>query len=181
MPLAALAVLLGVAITTDIRSRRIANKLVVSGIALAAVAHIASQLAGSPPLSGPQLWAPVAGLFVGGLAMLPLYLLRACGAGDVKLMAMVGAFIGAPTALLATLYTLIAGGLLSLLFMLGRGVARQVLANVRFILTDWMLRMRGGQGAQLPPLSNTAARLPYGVAIATGTAAALWQRLQPFA
>ena len=95
------------------------------------------------------------------------------GAGDVKLMAMVGAFIGAPAVLVATLYTLLAGGVLSLLFMLGRGVAAQALANVRFILTDWALRAANGQGARLAPLETTAARLPYGVAIALGTGAAL--------
>jgi prepilin peptidase CpaA len=105
--------------------------------------------------------------------MLPLYLLRATGAGDVKLMAMVGAFIGPTAVLSAVLYTLIAGGLLSLVFMLFRGVAAQTLNNIRYMLTDWRLGVSSGQGLRLPPLQTTAARLPYAVAIALGTAAAL--------
>ncbi len=40
------------------------------------------------------LWKALAGLGLGLLIMLPLYMLRALGAGDVKLMAMVGAFLG---------------------------------------------------------------------------------------
>jgi prepilin peptidase CpaA len=99
--------------------------------------------------------------------------MRACGAGDVKLMAMVGAFVGAATVLHAALYTLILGGVLSLVFMMIQGVAAQVLANVRFLLTDWMLKLRNGQGAQLAPLAVTAARLPYAVAIASGSLVAL--------
>lgn len=104
---------------------------------------------------------------------MPLYLLRACGAGDVKLIAMVGSFIGAPAVLTAALYTLLAGGLLSLVFMLGRGVAAQTLANVRFMLTHWMVRAQTGEGVRFEPLQNTAARLPYAVAISLGTLAAL--------
>jgi len=94
-------------------------------------------------------------------------------------MAMVGAFVGVQTVLTAALYTLLAGGLLSLVFMLGRGVAAQALANVRFLLTDWALRASTGQGARLAPLHTTAARLPYAVAIALGTGAALLWPLAP--
>jgi prepilin peptidase CpaA len=127
----------------------------------------------TPPLAGAAWWAPLAGLGAGLALMLPLHLLRAMGAGDVKLMAMVGAFIGPGAVLTATLYTLLAGGLLSLAFMLGRGVAAQTVANIRFMLTDWAVRAGSGQGARLAPLQATAARLPYAVAIALGTGAAL--------
>ena len=88
-------------------------------------------------------------------------------------MALVGACLGAQPVLTATLYTLLAGGLLSIMFMLGGGVAAQTIANVRFMLTDWALRLSTGQGARLAPLQTTAARLPYAVAIALGTGAAL--------
>jgi prepilin peptidase CpaA len=170
----ALAVLLLAAVVMDLRSRRIPNRLVLAGLALAGVADAAALLTGAPPLAGPAWWAPLAGMLVGGAAPLPLYLLRACGAGDVKLMAMVGAFLGAPTVLRAVLFTLIAGGVLSLVFMLARGVAAQVWTNVRFLLTDWLLRLRsGGQGIAVAPLATTAARLPYGVAISAGTLIAM--------
>lgn len=168
-----LVALLAGAVVVDLRSRRIPNRLVLIGIALAFIAHAIALGTGSVPLAGPAWWSPLAGLLSGFALLMPLNLLRATGAGDVKLMAMVGAFVGAPAVLVATLYTLLAGGLLSLVFMLGRGVAAQTLANVRFLLTDWALRLGTGQGARLAPLQTTAARLPYAVAIALGTGAAL--------
>jgi prepilin peptidase CpaA len=170
----ALAVLLLTAVVMDLRSRRIPNRLVLTGLGLATVAHTAALATGASPMAGPAWWSPLGGLLTGGFALMPLYLLRACGAGDVKLMAMAGAFLGAPTALRAVLFTLLAGGALSLVFMLGRGVAAQAFANLRFMLTDWVLRVRGGgQGLALAPLATTAARLPYGVAISAGTLLAL--------
>lgn len=171
--LVALALVIAVAVVTDLRSRRIPNVLVLSGIAAALLSHAAIWLAGSPALAGTALWSPLAGLATGFAFLLPLHLLRAMGAGDVKLMAMVGAFVGPGTVVTATLYTLLAGGLLSLVFMLGRGVAAQTLSNLRCLLTDWAVRAGSGQGARLPPLQTTAARLPYALAIALGTAASL--------
>lgn len=168
-----LALLLFVAVVTDVRSRRIPNALVARGIAVAVAAHAVFLLMGSLPLAGSAWWAPLVGLLAGGGASLPLYLLRACGAGDVKLLAMVGAFVGPATALEAVLYTLLAGGLLALLFMLRPGVGRQAARNLQFLLTSVAQRAAVGQGPRLEPLAHTAARLPYAVAISLGTAASL--------
>lgn len=173
-----LLALLLAAVATDLRSRRIPNTLVLAGIALALMAHGLALSGIGQPLAGATWWAPLAGLATGLAALMPLYLLRALGAGDVKLMAMVGAFVGAPTVLTATLYTLLAGGLLSLAMMLGQGVAARTFANVRFALTDWAMRLRSGHGAftlGATPLETTAARLPYALAITAGTVAALVQ------
>jgi prepilin peptidase CpaA len=170
----ALAALLLGAVVTDLRSRRIPNRLILTGLTLAAMVHATGLMTGAPPLAGNAWWSPLAGLLVGGVALMPLYVLRACGAGDVKLMAMAGAFLGAPAALRAVLFTLLAGGLLSIVFMLGRGVAAQAWTNLRFLLTDWLLRVRGGgQSIALAPLPTTAARLPYGLAISAGALLAL--------
>jgi prepilin peptidase CpaA len=169
-----LAALLVIAVMVDLRARRIPNRIVLVGMGLAIVLHTLAMLTASPSLAGREWWAPLAGLATGFALLMPLHLMQAMGAGDVKLMAMVGTFIGASATLTAALYTLIAGGLLSLAYMFGRGVASQTLANVRFMLTDWALRASTGQGARFAPLHTTAARLPYGVAIAVGTAASLF-------
>ena len=172
--------LLVAAVITDLRSRRVPNALILAGIATACIAHTVLISKGLTSLAGPTWWAPLAGLLTGLATLMPLYLLRATGAGDVKLMGMVGAFIGTQAVLNAALYTLLAGGLLSLVFMLGRGVAAQALSNVRFLLTDWGVRASTGQGIRLAPLQSTAARLPYAVAIALGTGAALiWPLFTP--
>ena len=169
----ALAVLMGCSIASDIKSRRIPNAIVLLGIGIAVSVQGIAVVSGMTSWAGDAWWSPLAGLVTGLALLMPMYLLRATGAGDVKLMAMVGAFIGAPAVVSATLYTLLAGGLLSLLFMFGRGVAVQTLSNVRFLLTDLVHRASTGQGARLAPLQVTAARLPYAIAIALGTAAAL--------
>lgn len=174
-----LAMLLCAAVVTDLRSRRIPNILVLTGLVMAFSLHMLALMGGTAALAGPQWWAPLAGCAAGLAALMPLHLMRACGAGDVKLLAMVGAFVGTPAVLTAALYTLLAGGLLSVLFMFGRGVAAQTLTNVRVLLADWRLQARGGRVAPLAPLERTAVRLPYAVAIATGTAAALvWPLVQ---
>lgn len=176
-PALLLALLMG-AVSTDLHARRIPNALVLSGTTLALAVHTLSLAGSHPPLAGPAWWAPLAGLAAGLAALMPLYLLRAMGAGDVKLMAMVGAFVGAPTVLMAALYTLLAGGLLSLAMMFGQGVAARTLAHVRSVLTEWAMHLRSRPGSftlGAAPLQTTAARLPYAVAIAMGTVAALTQ------
>lgn len=168
-----LTLLLVMAVIHDMRARRIPNLLVLIGIALAVGLHALALAMGSASLTGQSWWSPLAGLFTGLASLMPLYLLRATGAGDVKLMGMVGAFIGTQPVLAATFYTFLAGGLLSLAFMLRPGVARQALVNVRFLVSDWVLRTNTGQGLRLAPLKSTAARLPYAIAIALGTGMAL--------
>ena len=54
------------------------------------------------------------GLFVGLAVFFPLFALGAMGAGDVKLMAAVGAWIGAKPILYVALYGSVAGGVLAL-------------------------------------------------------------------
>jgi prepilin peptidase CpaA len=176
--LSALALLLCSAVASDWRAQRIPNRLVLAGLALAFGLHGAAALSGQTALAGPHLWSPLAGLLAGGGLLLPLYLLRACGAGDVKLMAMVGAFVGAPTALAAAIYAMAAGDLLALALLLWRGAATQAFTNLRFMLFEWSTRAGGGQGLRLAPLHNSAARLPYALAIGAGTLIALLPTLR---
>ena len=81
----------------DIHARRIPNWLVVIGLGAGLVVQCALHGA----IDGMQLWG--GGLLVGGAVLLPGYLLRMMGAGDVKLMAAVGCFCGASGAFDAAL------------------------------------------------------------------------------
>jgi len=173
MTCALLVALLLSAAVSDLRSRRVSNRLVMTGMLLALAAHAWAFAMNAPPLAGHAAWAPIAGLATGFALLLPFYVLGAMSAGDVKLMAMVGAFLGVQSVMLAALCTFLAGGLLSLATMVARGVTLKTLANARFLLVDWFLQAGSGQGARLSPLQTTAARLPYAVAIALGTGAAL--------
>jgi prepilin peptidase CpaA len=85
-----LLVLLAAAAVCDYRTFRIPNLITGGGIAFALVYNSVV----TPEWHADWSWAP-AGMLLGFGAMLPMYAIRAMGAGDVKLMAMVGAFLGA--------------------------------------------------------------------------------------
>ncbi len=145
----------------DIKSRRISNWLVLSGLIASLGSHI---------MFGNDIFAMWGLGFLAGLGMfLPLHLLRAMGAGDVKLMAMVGAFLGPVSIVGVVLMTLIAGGALAIAVTLWSGTLRHTLKNIRFMLTHTLFNTLHGGGLQIeaPPVS--ACNLPYAVAIAAGT------------
>ena len=124
----------------------------------------ASQLPG-----GLGFLSAIGGLAIGLVVMLPMYLLRAMGAGDVKLMAMVGAFLGPEDVLGAILATFVAGGVLSLAYAWKIGVLRRTLQNIRFILYSGAVKIAGGSVPTLEDAPETAGKFPYAVAIAVGT------------
>ncbi len=169
-----LALLLAGAVWHDVRSRRIPNKLVLAGMLAGLALHtLLPTGAGffSPDPGGLGLLGSLAGLGLGFGLLLPAWLLRAMGAGDVKLMAMVGAFLGAEGALAAVLLTMVAGGVMAIAAALWSGALTQVLANVRFMLTHSMIKAMSGSGVSLEAPAVATGRLPYAVAIATGTLA----------
>ena len=173
LSLLALVALVVTAVVCDLRSRRIPNALVASGIALGlfiqTVAPSGGGLFGHPAGALGLLPALLGGLLGLGL-FLPLYALRAMGAGDVKLLAMIGVWLGAPAVGYAALWTMVAGGVLSLSWALGTGVLRHVIANLRdMFLASWV-RLQAGAGVAVAAPTSATGRLPYAVAIACGTA-----------
>src|SRR5215472_16329794 len=90
------------AAVADLRCHRIPNTITVQ----AALLGVAVSLLASGSMGAVQ---SVAGLVVGLATFLPFYLLRGFGAGDVKAMAAVGAFLGPKGVLLAAAFTLILG------------------------------------------------------------------------
>lgn len=157
-----LAAHLAAAVYWDLKARRIPNKVVLSGL-LAALAFHAF-------VSG---WGGLGAAFIGALTgllvLLPINLLRLMGAGDVKLMAMAGAFgASAQAALWMVLYTLLAGGLLVLLYAARYQVRDKLFINL-FIMLKLGPSELDGRGTGDVTKLQPAARLPYAVAIACGS------------
>jgi len=160
-----LALLLATAAISDYRSQRIPNWLVLAGALFGVICNTVM-----PPSPHDTLLFPLAGLGLGLLLFLPLYLLRAMGAGDVKLLAMVGSFLGPEDTFYAALASMVAGGVLAILFVLARGTAPRVLQNLTAIFQSGLVDAVGGSVPSLRiAASASAGRLPYGIAIATGT------------
>lgn len=162
-----LVVLLVTAAVVDWRTFRIPNWLTLGGACVA--------LAMAPFFSKPAhtglLWA-LAGLATGLVVMLPLYAVKVMGAGDVKLMAMAGAFLGLPDTLYAVLFTFITGGIAAVAYAVFHQASRRMAANVRDIVQSLAFAAIAGK-APGPGLVKAASigRLPYGVSIAFGTIA----------
>ncbi|MGH8772717.1 MAG: A24 family peptidase [Burkholderiales bacterium] len=156
----------------DLKSHRIPNWLVAGGTVIALVLH-SVLLAGFGFISAAPGALGLLGSLKGsglGLALfLPFYMLRLMGAGDVKLMAMVGAFLGIPDILWAMLATFLAGGVLTVVIGLARGVLKQTFHNIVFMVNISAIKVQTGSLPSFDEAPKTAAKLPYGVAIALGT------------
>ena len=172
---ALLAVLLAAAVF-DVLYRRIPNWLTVGGVVLG----IAMNAVIGPPLAG--IGFALAGLGVAFGIYVLLYALRAMGAGDVKLMAAVGALVGWERWFGIFFITALIGGTMALILVVARGRLKRTLFNLGFILSE-MKSLRPAYLAreELDVRSKKALGLPHGAVIAVSTVfyLALCVRLKP--
>jgi prepilin peptidase CpaA len=113
--------------------------------------------------------AALAGAGVGLACLLPLYLGKGMGAGDVKLMGAVGAFLGPANAFFAAALALAAGAVLAAAFVVWR------LAESRAVLQTGSAGQGPTAGASSAAISIIRKeRFPYAVAIGFGAIATLW-------
>lgn len=170
--LTGLALLLAVAVWRDIQSHRIPNRLVLSGLLLGLTCNGLLPLLAQAPIAqvGTLGWTDsLLGALAGLAVLLPMYLLRALGAGDVKLLAMVGAFIGPQAVLGAALGTLVAGGVLALAAALRWRVVGLMLGNVKTMVQSGVVQLGAGEAPRMVQPGASAGQLPYAIAIAAGT------------
>lgn len=152
--------LLAGAVCVDLRSRRIPNALTLAGAAAGIALSLAPGGIGGREALG--------GMAIGLGALLPMYVLRALGAGDVKLMAAVGSFLGAGAMPAALAATFIAGGLMSLGYAASRARLRPLLANLRDMLCAAFWRLACGEAPCVDAARASVGRMPYALAIAAG-------------
>ena len=158
-----LAAVLGTACITDSLQCRIPNWL--NGSALLAGLITNTILSG---FSG--LIFALLGIVTGFLCFIPGYLFKKrLGAGDVKLMAAVGAFLGWKSTLMAAALAIVSGGVLALIYLAFKG---QFFSNIKRYVMSVFLRTY-----LAPDKTEVAAqRFPYAIAITTGVVAQFWYR-----
>jgi len=156
----------------DLRWRRIPNWLVAAGMllglglnALLADFSIFGAVAGA----GGWLGA-LKGFGVAFAVYFPLYLLRAMGAGDVKLMMAIGAIAGWRNWFVIFVITGVAGGVIAICVLLWRKRVKKTMWNVGFLLNRvFHLQAPYMSNEELDVRSPKSARLPHALSIATGT------------
>lgn len=146
---------------TDVRDRRIPNRItypaMIAGLVLQTVMH-----------GWRGILLGLAGGFLFGGVFLLFHLVRAMGAGDVKLAAALGCMIGPAASWQVMFFTAVAGGVMAVVVMLATGRTLQTLRN-----TLAVAGFHARHGLRAHPVVNldnpTAVRLPYGLAFAAGT------------
>jgi prepilin peptidase CpaA len=165
-----LLLLVLLAAINDLVSRRIPNYLLLAGW----LSVVPLQLMSAAPAGA--LAASLGGGLTGFAIFLPLYLLRGMAAGDVKLMATVGAFVGPADAFSIAVLSWCAGGVMALLIIVAKGRVRAAFANVGDLLRPLLMRAARMPAADQPMRQPSVGSMPYGLAIGLGTVAVLLGR-----
>jgi len=148
----------------DAASRRIPN-------AVCAATAASGVLFAATGISRISLASSLVGMTLGFALMLPGYLFRSTGAGDVKLFAAAGAVLGAAKILSAFLFVAIAGGMLAVAIAWGRGRLARTVRQ-----TAWLCGHPSEAKAAIEsPREHN--RFPYGPAIAAGCVMAAFKPL----
>jgi Flp pilus assembly protein protease CpaA len=151
--------MLAVAVYMDVTRHRIPNKLNLIGLCTALV--LQSVMGGVPGLT-----AGLLGGLAGFACFAPFYVLRGMGAGDVKLLAAVGTFLGPVGAAYAAMFSLVAGGVGAIGYVLWRAV--------RACVNSWAHEGSSAVGASAFVAVRLARRdrLPFALPIAAGSLSA---------
>jgi prepilin peptidase CpaA len=168
-PVAAVVLVVAfIACVTDVRTRRIPNALTFGAAALAILFHLTA--------SGlPGLQTALLGWLVGLVVFLPFFLLGGMGAGDVKLLAALGAWLGPGDAFWLAIYASLAGGVMGLVVALARGYLATALRNLKNLLVFWWyVGPRPMDSVTLD--GGTGPRLAYALPMFVGTMVTVWLR-----
>jgi prepilin peptidase CpaA len=155
-----------VAAAWDVRTRRIPNALSFGAAAAAIAAH--GFVAGTAGAG----WS-LAGWLAGVALFLPFFALGGMGAGDVKLLAALGAWLGPSATIWIALFSTIAGGVIGLAVAIGFGYLTQAFANIAWMVTFW--RSEGPRPVpEMTLATHRGPRLAYAIPVLAGLVVTLW-------
>jgi prepilin peptidase CpaA len=153
----------------DLRTRRIPNALTL-GAALSAMAFSGAGLGAS------GLMTAAGGWLLGVVLFFPFFALGGMGAGDVKLLGAIGAWLGPQAVLYVALYSAMAGGVFAVAVALRAGYLRQALGNLSRLAHFWMtVGLKPAEGLTLTT-EHRSPRLAYAVPMLAGLLVTLWLR-----
>jgi prepilin peptidase CpaA len=155
-----------IACVTDVRSRRIPNVLTFGGAAAGLMFHAAFP-------TGSGLLPAAEGWLAGAVVLFIPFALGGLGAGDVKLLAALGAWLGPSEIIRAAMYAALAGGVLALVVALARGYLRTALSNIWLLLSHWSVAGIGPVH-ELSLEGSTGPRLAYAIPIFVGLVVTVW-------
>ncbi|MDV2581346.1 A24 family peptidase [Alkalibacillus haloalkaliphilus] len=154
-----LLIVLLICLVTDLKERKIYNKILLPSFVAALLLN--SFFYGLSGLSDALL-----GSLIGFAILLIPYLMGGMGAGDVKLLAVIGAFQGPMFVVATAIYMALLGGLVGLgMIIFRKGLIQRVRGMFRAILN-----MRYGIKPKCQQ-STLKMTFPYGVAIVGGAVA----------
>ncbi|MEQ6375430.1 prepilin peptidase [Bacillaceae bacterium S4-13-56] len=151
-------IILLVCFITDIKSRKIYNVVLLPGLILS--------LASNVYLDGWQrLGSSLLGLLVGMAILFIPFAMGGMGAGDVKLLGLIGAWKGVFFVLTTALYMALVGGLLAILVILFQKGAKE---RLRGIMYFFIFLFQGKIRTDFIKTKVSQITYPYGVAIVIG-------------
>jgi prepilin peptidase CpaA len=149
---------LAICLVTDLEERKIYNKVIFPSL----LVTIALQFAYGG-LAGLKL--SLLGFIIGLIILIIPFLLGGMGAGDVKLLALIGAVKGSTFVLNTAIYMALLGGAIALLVIIFQ---KQTISLIK-ILFFWIVSLFSGVKYKLEfPTSFFSKKYPYGVAIVGG-------------
>ena len=155
-----IALVVGTAIITDLRWRRIPNSLTLPAVVTALIIRLAFQ-------GWPGLGLALGGALIAPIVLLLLHFGRGLGMGDLKLAAAVGAFFGPVPAVVAMFASAIIGGLLAMALLMQRGQLLRELTGLFLVGLPFLKGKKATDPAADTPDGVTT--MPYGVAIGIGS------------
>lgn len=160
-----LILILVIAMVNDIRFQKIPNRLTYPTMLLALIYHTAIK-------GGSGLLFSAEGLGLGIAIWIIPYLMGAMGAGDAKLMGVVGAFLGPKEVVIASLFTAVIGGFYALELLISHGHLKETGKRYAAMLKTFLATREFMYLA--PPQKEKSHKLRYGIAIALGTISSLF-------
>lgn len=161
-----LIIVLVICLVTDLKSRRIYNKVIFPSLLLTFFIHAFTSI-------GSGIMFSLLGFLTGlGILFIP-YMLGGMGAGDVKLLALIGAMKGTAFVVYTGIYMALIGGLIALGILFFRKGVFTRLKSIIYSIAGIKHGVRIPLGIDKDALQAT---YPYGVAIVGGAFICLFAR-----